>query len=353
MARNLLMIVVSASSLGLLVSGSGCAGARPVATESGPTGMLTITGQLAYRQRVALPPDTSAVVALREISAPDGPVVAEQRIELGGNQVPVPFALDVERAKLVVGKEYAVRGAFFSGARPTWVSEPVMVDVKAERVDLGVLNMTAVGAAPATFRATGNEPGWRLEIADGNMTLLTDYGQTRIVMPAPAPQTLQGKTEYAARDDRHSMTVTISDQVCADSMSGMPHPNKVVVLVDGKELNGCGGDPATLLQAVEWVVESIDGAPLLKGSKVTVLFGGDGRISGSASCNSYTGGYALTGEGLSIQQPAATMRMCEAELMNQERAFLKMLAGTKRFEIQEGALILVTADGRAIKARRG
>jgi heat shock protein HslJ len=47
------------------------------------------------------------------------------------------------------------------------------------------------------------------------------------------------------------------------------------------------------------------------------------------------------------------MRMCEAELMNQERAFLMMLASTKRFEIQEGDLILVTADGRAIKARRG
>jgi uncharacterized lipoprotein YbaY len=47
-------------------------------------------------------------------------VVAEQRIELKGRQVPVPFELTVDRAKLVAGKQYSVRGAFFSGARPTW-----------------------------------------------------------------------------------------------------------------------------------------------------------------------------------------------------------------------------------------
>ena len=435
MASNLLVVLMAAAFVSLVVSGSTDAGDSAAVhgtTESAQTRMLTIMGQLVYRQRIALPPDTRAVIELREASTPDGPIVAELHIELQGRQVPVPFTFTVDRANLVAGTPYRVRGTFLSGDRPTWASEPVVVDVESESVDVGMLGMTAVkaqasattwrcgvlevstsyaneameltigtmslvmrqvgaasgakfeaigdpnttvwekghtmtlvvkgrtypeclkaGATPATFRATGHEPAWRLDITASHITLLTDYGQTRLVMPTPAPEIMPGSRTYVARDERRTMTVTISDQLCVDSMSGMPHPNRVVVLIDGQELNGCGGDPATLLQGVEWVVESLDGAPVDGGSTVTLFFGGDGRVSGSASCNSYTGSYSLTGEGLSMQQPAGTMRMCEAALMNQESAFLSRLTGIKRFEIEEGALILRTADGRAIKARHG
>lgn len=428
MRRRLLVALLSAASISLVASGWANA-ADPASAAQAGQAPLVINGQLTYRERVALPPSAVVVVELRDASTADGPVIAEDRIELKGRQVPVPFDLTVDRAKLVPGRKYTVRGAIFDGGRATWVSEPVGVDVSASRVDLGTLAMqpyravafattwqcgpqtavfgvygdkadltvanssfamrpvvTASGSkfealsdpttslwekgntatlvvkgreypecvkagAASPFRATGNEPGWRLDIADGSITLLTDMGQTRTVMAAPAPEVTGGTRKYIARDGGRSLTVTISDQVCVDNMSGMPHPNKVVVVLDGKEMNGCGGQPAALLQG-EWVVESIAGASLVKESKVTMTFA-DGQLSGSSSCNRFTGGYTLTGEALSITQPAGTRMACiPDELMKQEAAFLKLLTLVTTFSVEGNTLTLSTADGRAIKARR-
>lgn len=207
-------------------------------------------------------------------------------------------------------------------------------------------------AAPTTFRATGNEPGWRLDIAGGNITLLTDMGQTRTVLPAPQPTVKGGTRTYAAANGARAVTVTITDKICVDTMSGMPHPNTVAVTLDSRTMNGCGGDPATLLHG-EWLVESLAGTPPAKGSKPTITFDPDGRVYGNASCNRFTGGFTLTGESLTIKQPAATMMACVPdEVMKQEGMFLKLLESVTRFSIAENLLTLTAADGRTITARR-
>jgi heat shock protein HslJ len=210
----------------------------------------------------------------------------------------------------------------------------------------------AAAAAQPPFRATGNEPGWRLDIADGTITLLTDLGQTRTVVPAPQATVKDGTRTYAGAEQGHAVTVTIIDQICVDTMSGMPHPNTVAVTLDGKKMNGCGGDPATLLHG-EWLVESLAGAPPVKGSTLTIAFEAPGRIHGTASCNRFTGGFALTGESLTITQPAATMMACIPEqVMAQETAFLKLLESVTRFSIDGPVLTLTATDGRTITARR-
>lgn len=67
MASNLMVVLISVVSLSAL--GSGC----PDAAESGPARMPSIAGQLVYRERIALPPDTRAIVELRETSSADDP----------------------------------------------------------------------------------------------------------------------------------------------------------------------------------------------------------------------------------------------------------------------------------------
>lgn len=430
MRRELFVALLAAATIASAVNGAATAADRATAAQAGQAGPLLVNGQLTSRERIAVPPGAVAIVELRDASVPDGPVVAEQRIELKGRQVPVPFDLKVDRAKLVPGRKHTVRGAIFDGARATWVSEPVAVDVTADRVDLGTIPLqpyravafattwqcgpqtavfgiygdkadltvanssfamrpvvTASGSkfealsdpttslwekgdratlvvkgreypecvkagASAPFRATGNEPGWRLDIADGNMTLVTDLGQTRTVMPAPDPEVTGGTRKYTARDNGRTMTVTIADRVCVDTMTGMPRPNTVAVVLDGKTLNGCGGDPAALLQG-EWVVESIGGTPVAKDSKATIAFGPDGRVSGNSSCNRFMAGYTLTGEGLSITPPAGTMMACVPDaLITQEGAFLKLLPDIAKFSVEGDALTLSAHDGRALKARR-
>ena len=185
------------------------------------------------------------------------------------------------------------------------------------------------------------------------MTLLTNFGQDRLVAATPTAQVSGGTTTYVARTNQGELTATIVNQLCVDSMSGMPHPQSVTVVVGGKTLTGCGGEPASLLQGAEWTVVEIGGAPLVAGSKVTLDFAPDGRVSGHASCNNFTGAYTLSGEGLAISRVAGTRMMCDATLMDQERKFLDTLGGVQNFSIAaDGALLLNTGDGRTIKAQR-
>jgi heat shock protein HslJ/uncharacterized lipoprotein YbaY len=100
---------------------------------------LVVVGQLSYQQRVALPPDSRAVVELRDETAAPMPVIAEQRIDLAGRQVPIAFALTVDRARLQIGHRYAVRAGITTGGRVAWVADPVRVDLAPARPDAGTL----------------------------------------------------------------------------------------------------------------------------------------------------------------------------------------------------------------------
>lgn len=203
------------------------------------------------------------------------------------------------------------------------------------------------------FRARGNEPGWLLDIDRGEMTLISLQGIKRLVAPTPPPQRTAAFTRYAARADGTDVTVTVFERVCRDTMTGMPHPNAVEVLLDGGKLTGCGGDPASLLHGREWVVEDINGAAPVDGSRATLNFGDNGRVSGRASCNSYTGQYSLSGEGLTISSTAGTMMACAPPLMRQEGLFFGVLRDVRRFDVRpDGALFLQTDDRRTITARR-
>jgi heat shock protein HslJ len=210
-------------------------------------------------------------------------------------------------------------------------------------------------AAPAgtAFRATGNEPGWRLDIAGSEMSLLTNFGQNRLVAATPTPQVTGDTTKYLASTAQGELLVMIIDRLCVDSMSGMPHPQTVTVLSGGRTLHGCGGEPASLLRGAEWTVTGIGAVPAPAEPRVTLEFGADGRVTGKAPCNRFSGRYALTGEGLAIIDVAGTRMACPAPLMAQEQEFFAALAGVRGFSIPAaGRLLLQSGDGRDVEARR-
>jgi heat shock protein HslJ len=207
-------------------------------------------------------------------------------------------------------------------------------------------------ATSEAFRARGNEPGWRLDIDGRTMTLVTQSGR-RLAAPTPAAQRTDAFTRYAASADGSDVSVTIRERLCRDTMTGMPHPDTVEVILDGRTLTGCGGEPASLLQGREWVVEDVNGKGIIDRSRATLNFGENGRVSGRASCNNYTAQYTLTGEGLTVDKAAGTMMACPPGLMAQEALFLDVLRNVRRFDFApDGALILQTDDRRTITARR-
>lgn len=402
---------------------AGCAG-EPAVNPA----VLPIKGALVYRERIALPSDSVAVIELREATSTG--TIATQRIPLAGKAVPIPFELSASRAALPAGKTYRVRGSIEQAGQVSWLSAAVAIDAQQAMVDLGMLDLQAVqggepealawrcgdqlihtehigsklrltlgdahyklrqvAAASGTqyaavddatttfwskeerarlmlkgkaysgcvrtdrgevaFRAGGNEPGWRLEM--GARTLFTTAdGITRIEALTPVAASTSASRRYSVTP---ALQVTIVDRLCADTMSGMPRPNSVTVVLDGRELHACGGDPATFLLGGEWGVEDIAGAGIVDGSHATLNFGADGELAGSGSCNRYSGSYTLTGENLSVSpQTAMTMMACVPALMQQENRFMQLLSQVRRFSLGAGgALILDAGDGGTITARR-
>ncbi len=94
---------------------------------------------------------------------------------------------------------------------------------------------------------------------------------------------------------------------------------------------------------------------VLIGTSLTLEFGADGRVTGSAGCNRYTGTYAATGADVAIGGVAATRRLCGTPdgVMEQEDAFLKALGMGTRARVDGPRLELRNAEGAlALSATR-
>ena len=92
------------------------------------------------------------------------------------------------------------------------------------------------------FRATGNEPGWLLELdADLQIEFVGDYGNYRVITPVPVPDLDSAqRSSYHAVTESHDLLLTIETKPCQDSMSGMQFSQEVRILLDGRAYNGCG-----------------------------------------------------------------------------------------------------------------
>lgn len=203
------------------------------------------------------------------------------------------------------------------------------------------------------FVATGHEPEWRLEMTAEDLILSTDLGQSRLVVPTPEHRSDGVVRVYSSESGGGQLAVRLEPQVCSDSMSGMPHPFRVIVETGERVLGGCGGEPSDLLEGGPWTVEYLAGTDVVEGSPATLTFG-DGRVAGNASCNEYTADYRLTGEGLRIGDAIRTERACvPSALMEQEDRFLALLRQVTRFSIgEDGGLVLHTGGEESLRAVR-
>jgi heat shock protein HslJ len=103
-----------------------------------------------------------------------------------------------------------------------------------------------------------------------------------------------------------------------------------------------GGD----LTGKIWALTELEGKPLVEGTGISAQFTSDGKVSGSAGCNRYSGTYTVSGNNITFSSPmATTMMMCEQAVMDQESAYLKALAEAKTFAVNGNQLTLTGGDG--------
>lgn len=91
------------------------------------------------------------------------------------------------------------------------------------------------------FRAIGQEPGWYLEIFEGDsLVAVTAYGEQRAVTPYAEPVREGNRTTFTAETEAHDLQVVIEDTPCQDTMSGEEFESTVTMTLDGETYQGCG-----------------------------------------------------------------------------------------------------------------
>lgn len=108
-------------------------------------------------------------------------------------------------------------------------------------------------------------------------------------------------------------------------------------------------EPAALTGTTWLLTAYSEGAGLVAASsnaEVTAVFGEDGQLAGSASCNNYTTSYQLDGESITLGAVATTRRACaDPTLAQQELAYLDALQRSTGYEISGDQLTLLDAEG--------
>ena len=109
--------------------------------------------------------------------------------------------------------------------------------------------------------------------------------------------------------------------------------------------DGAGSTSGAVVDLVgtRWVLEELDGSTLVD-TFPTIAFGGDGSVTGSAGCNTFSGTYAVDGTSLGVGPLGTTKMACADPTMFVESAFLAALRGVTGWSVRpDGRLVL---DGR-------
>jgi uncharacterized lipoprotein YbaY len=119
-----------------------------------------LTGTVAYRERIALPPTAAVEVTLEDVSRADAPaaVIATTMIPTSGRQVPIKFELGYDAASIDPRRRYAVRARITDDDRVLFrstQSSPVLTQGHGAQV---ALQLTAVPGQKPSAPAAGAPP---------------------------------------------------------------------------------------------------------------------------------------------------------------------------------------------------
>lgn len=98
---------------------------KPMSQTAAPAmNTATVTGTVAYRQRIALPPNAVVKVKLQDVSRMDAPAILidEQTIATDGKQVPIPFTLQYNPNDVQPQARYAVAAEIWVDGQREWIS---------------------------------------------------------------------------------------------------------------------------------------------------------------------------------------------------------------------------------------
>ena len=207
---------------------------------------------------------------------------------------------------------------------------------------------SAQAAAIEPYYASGTEPFWGVGIVGGRISF--EMHEETISVAAPQPRaTPTGRRYVTGR-----LTLDIRPEICNDGMSDYLYADTVIVVADGRTLNGCGGGivPEDTLAHSSWSIGQIDDRTIDQDEAYVLEFTAD-RISGRAGCNLFSGTYSRSADVLTPGALATTRMGCPGPRMEHERRALRVLGGPVRISrARDGDALILTGNGGSLRIYR-
>lgn len=136
---------------------------------------LTLSGEVTYRERIALPPGASLSVGLVDLAAPQTPRIAAKAALASPGEVPLNFNLNFDDTVLVDGASYGIVAEISGEDGAVWFrnAEPYAVDPRAPAGPIlvivsftGQTDAAATGAPPPAIL----DVTWVADSIGGNPT---------------------------------------------------------------------------------------------------------------------------------------------------------------------------------------
>jgi len=327
----------------------------------------SLTGNVTYRERIALDPSAVIEVELLDVSKADAPaeVIASQTIEADGKQVPIPFELTYDPAKIDPRFTYAVAARILVNGELRWISQ------ESNRV-LTQGNPTSnveivVGAVPAgTHGLPDQEWTLRSMVVDGVEVGLEESVSTTIRFAADGKYSGSGGcNNYTGSYTRQGNTISLGGaaatlKACPTGMeqeakffATLPQVSTFEITAEGLRLSSAdgqttlafgdsGSSQASITGAVWKWTGSIDNSGKTTTAPnpddYTLEFKSDGTIAVRADCNIGGGSYQLDGNQLTITLGVMTLVACPSGSLDGQ--YLKELGEVSSYLFEGQDLIL-------------
>ena len=225
-----------------------------------------------------------------------------------------------------------------------------------------------VGATPAAaqppgdgYWAVGTEPFWGLRFSRGRIAFdVTGWPEYTYSAPAP-PREATGRG-FRYRTPR--LTAEIWSEECNDGMTDRMFADSVVVTMDGRRFEGCGGAilPPETLAGTSWGIEAIAGTRV-RDDQWGIGFGPEERLTEEddffpntyrlyAPCSESTGPYSRAGNVLTLGPVRSVRLACTQGQRNLEARMRQILSRPLRIAFPpDGTFVMTNARGTVTSSR--
>lgn len=360
-----------------------------------PGAPLTVSGNVVYRERIAMPEGAVVTVRVADVSLADAPavVIGEQVITNPGN-VPVKYSVVYDGTKIVPGHRYAVSARIELNGELMWISTtniPVITDgAPTENVEILVERVGAKAPTPAPNTAAleklraGTWYWQGSSYTDGTKAIPVDPSGYTVTFgsddrlsakvdcnQAGGPYRVQGSTitvgqliSTLALCPPESLSTEFMRDLQALGEFKFDGANLVVTLKDNlgtatfspeASTSGPAPESAQALTGIVWkwqgTTTPVEQIKPDDPNKYRVEFLADGKVQIKADCNNGSATYTTSDSSITISPIAMTKAYCGAA--SQDTVFVSQLQNAAIYFFADGNLMLdQKADAGTMKFSR-